>query len=128
MSLDISLVVEDLEDPDYSTDYPEDDEYREINDTYQVFEINITHNLGEMADEAGIYKCLWRPEEIGIRQAGQLIQPLSDGLSFLKQYKEKFEKYNPDNGWGSYDILVKAVYEYLKACKQYPFARIDVCR
>ena len=24
---------------------------------------NITHNLTEMADKAGIYKCLWRPDE-----------------------------------------------------------------
>lgn len=31
-----------------------------------VFWANITHNLGRMADEAGIYKHLWRPEEIGM--------------------------------------------------------------
>ncbi len=29
-----------------------------------VFEYNITHNLGVMADAAGIYEALWRPEEI----------------------------------------------------------------
>lgn len=31
----------------------------------EVFSANITHNLGEMADKAGIYKACWRPEEIG---------------------------------------------------------------
>ena len=34
----------------------------------QVFSANITHNLGKMADEAGIYKALWRPDEVEITQ------------------------------------------------------------
>ena len=29
-----------------------------------------------MADEAGIYKYLWSPEEIGITKAEQFIEPL----------------------------------------------------
>lgn len=29
-----------------------------------VFEYNITHNLGDMADAAGIYFALWRPHEL----------------------------------------------------------------
>ena len=36
---------------------------------------NITHNLGAMAREAGIYEACWRPEEIGITKAAQLIEP-----------------------------------------------------
>jgi len=38
-----------------------------------VYDANITHNLGAMAEAAGIYKHLWRPEEIGITKA-QLFQ------------------------------------------------------
>jgi hypothetical protein len=34
-----------------------------------VFERNITHNLNRMADEAGIYGVIWRPEENGIETA-----------------------------------------------------------
>ena len=34
-----------------------------------AYSANITHNLGKMAEEAGIYKHLWRPEEIGITKA-----------------------------------------------------------
>src|SRR6266496_3980933 len=41
---------------------------------------NITHNLNTMADAAGIYKHLWRPEELGITKAGELIAPLAAGL------------------------------------------------
>lgn len=29
-----------------------------------VYDANITHNLGKMADEAGIYLALWRPGEM----------------------------------------------------------------
>lgn len=29
-------------------------------DGKEVFHLNITHNLGQMADVAGIYKCLWQ--------------------------------------------------------------------
>jgi hypothetical protein len=39
----------------------------------EVYSDNITHNLGEMADAAGIYKALWRPEEIGITKAAELV-------------------------------------------------------
>ena len=31
----------------------------------EVFSANITHNLGAMAKEAGIYMHLWRPDELG---------------------------------------------------------------
>jgi hypothetical protein len=34
-----------------------------------VFDLNITHNLGEMARQANLYQCLWRPEEVPITHA-----------------------------------------------------------
>lgn len=37
----------------------------EVNDGYHA---NITHNLGKMAEAAGIYHALWRPDEIGIKR------------------------------------------------------------
>ena len=39
----------------------------------EVYSANITHNLGLMAEEAGIYQPLWRPEELGIKTAAGLI-------------------------------------------------------
>lgn len=93
-----------------------------------VFDYNITHNLGEMADQAGIYKELWRPEELGIVKASQMISPLESGLKILKENPEKFKKLNPGNGWGSYPGLVKFVSEYLSACKSYPDSNVRVDR
>lgn len=93
-----------------------------------VFDANITHNLGEMASEAGIYKCLWRPDEIGISKANQLIEPLRNGLKLLKDNPEKFKALNPPNGWGNYERFVSFVSEYLAACEKFPEANICISR
>ena len=97
-------------------------------DDTRVYWDNITHNLGEMASAAGIYKHLWRPEEIGITKAGQLIEPLSGGLDRLRKDQEKFIRFNPTNGWGSYSGLVSFVEDYLEACSEYPDADVEVSR
>lgn len=94
----------------------------------EVFEYNITHNLGKMADAAGIYKHLWRPEEIGITRAAQLIGPLTAGLHALKSDPARFEAMNPENGWGSYAGLVTFVEKYLAACIENPECDVDVSR
>jgi len=97
-------------------------------ETHEVYSRNITHNLGAMAQEAGIYKQLWWPEEVGAKIAKDLIGPLAVGLSKLKAAPEIFKKHNPDNGWGNYDGLVSFVEDYLSACEEYPEATIGVCR
>ena len=103
-------------------------------ETNEVFSANITHNLGAMAKAAGIYKHLWRPEELvhiawnGITTAAQLIQPLTDGLALLKSDPDRFKKFNPENGWGNYEGLLEFVEEYLRACKEFPQATINVSR
>jgi hypothetical protein len=97
-------------------------------DSESVFSYNITHNLNKMASEAGIYKCLWRPEEIEIKTAKQLIPKLEEGLINLKDNKESLEKFNPPNGWGTYDGLVTFVEKYLKACKMFPEAEVRASR
>ncbi len=113
-----------------------------------VYSANITHNLGQMADEAGIYEALWRPHRLkegyNISEddheaeykfekenpsiAKDIIGKLALGLDTLKSDPEHFKKFNPENGWGTYDGLVKFVEKYLNACYEYPDADIDVSR
>jgi hypothetical protein len=81
-----------------------------------------------MAREAGIYEALWRPNEIGITKAQQLIEPLTKGLELLKYFPERFKKFNPDNGWGAYAGFVPWVEKYLNACKEYPEADVKIWR
>lgn len=94
----------------------------------EVFTANITHNLGDMAKEAGIYRHLWRPDELGITKAGDLVLDLTVGLSDLLKNPDKYRKLNPENGWGSYEGLVRFTRDYLEACREYPDARVRVWR
>lgn len=94
----------------------------------EVYCANITHNLGEMADKAGIYKALWRPEEIGAKYAKDIIKIVEKGLADLKARPEHFEKFNSPNGWGMYEHFVPFVEKYLEACKEYPDAVVEVSR
>lgn len=96
--------------------------------TITIFELNITHNLGDMADAAGIYMHLWRPDEIGITTAGQLCAPLRAGLDELRANPDKYRAYNPANGWGTYEGFVESVARYLAACERNPDATIEVSR
>jgi hypothetical protein len=93
-----------------------------------VFDANITHNLGKMADKVGIYYALWRPEERKYKIAKDIIKPLEKGLKKLKSKPEYFEQFNAPNGWGLYEHFVPFVERYLEACKQYPNAKISVSR
>jgi hypothetical protein len=102
--------------PECGSTLPELDE-REV-----VYDSNITHNLGRMAAEAGIYKHLWRPEEIGITKAEELIEPLTKAIAEMKADPARFEKFNASNGWGLYVHFVPFVEEILAACKKHPKA------
>lgn len=114
----------------------------------EVYWANITHNLGKMADEAGIYEALWRPhrlkegynipesdhqaewkfEEENKTTAKDIIPLLEKGLADLKARPEHFEKFNSPNGWGMYKHFVPFIEKYLEACKEYPDAVIEVSR
>lgn len=93
-----------------------------------LYDDHITHNFGKMAAEAGVYDVLWRPEEIGITTAGELIQPLAEGLERLRSDPAHYEKFNPANCCNSYRYLVGFVADYLAACKEHPKASVSARR
>jgi hypothetical protein len=93
-----------------------------------IYDANITHNLVDMAEDAGIYQHLWYPNEIGITKASQLIDPLQKGLALLKSDTARFERFNSTNGWGIYEHFVLFVEKYLAACEDNPDAIIEVSR
>lgn len=93
-----------------------------------IYSRGITHNLNSMAEEAGIYKHLWRPDEIGIVYAKDLIEPLRKGLHELRARPLHYKQFNPINGWGSYGDLLEFVQEYLNECIENPDATVHACR
>jgi len=114
MSLDISL----HQDAKYNT---------------QIYEANITHNLGKMAgavlcfhlendypDEKKyitLHDILWH----GSGQSAKVITPMLEvGLKELIENEVELCEYIPENGWGSYAGLIKFTRELLFACKEFP--------
>ncbi len=89
-----------------------------------VGEFNITHNLGKMATEAGIYQLLWHGDEDGIKTAGQMIPQLQAGLAMLKSNPNHFKKFNSSNGWGVYENFVGFVEDILQGCIENPDADV----
>lgn len=131
MSLDVWLIRKKWTSYDAGVTLIEDNEI--------VYETNITHNLGEMADKAGIYEALWRPyqlkkdydktnhseaehafEETNSVKASEIIEIIQKGLDDLKKRPKYFEKFNSSNGWGTYEHFVPFVEKYLNACIEYP--------
>ncbi len=120
MSLDVSLYRK------YHVTY--DSGKTLIEKEEELFKANITHNLTEMADKAGLYKACWRPEELGIKKAKELIPYLEKGYKKLKNNKNFYKQFDADNGWGTYDNFLPWVKKYLDACKEYPEAYVNAYR
>ena len=123
MSLDVTLYGEEITEKCWCDKC--DNEHIH---TYRpaLYDANITHNLGKMAKEAGIYEALWHPEELEITTADQLTPILAIGLARLLGDPKKFKKFDSPNGWGVYDDFVPWVGKYLNACKTFPNAIVKV--
>lgn len=94
----------------------------------KVFSSNITHNLNKMAVEAGIYEVVWRPEENGIKEAAQLIEPLRKAIKDMKADPARFKKHDAANGFGVYEHFLPWLEKYLAACEENPEASVRVWR
>ena len=120
MSLDIYLTRKKWVSYDEGKTYTEENE--------EVYSVNITHNLGEMARESGIYEVLWNPYKFFKTKASDIIPYLESGIEKLKNNKSYFEKFNSPNGWGVYNDFVPSVENYLEACKKYPNSIIEISK
>ena len=113
-----------------------------------LYNANITHNLGKMAEAAGLYEALWRPyqlkegynipegdyqaeykfEEANPVQAHEIIPIIEKGLKDMKARPKHYETFNSSNGWGMYEHFVPFIEKYLNALKQYPEAFVECDR
>lgn len=125
MSLDVSLSRTLYLSYDNGVTYTEQQE--------EVYWANITHNLNKMAMEVSVqhhtlYEYLWRPEELGITKASELIYPLTIGLAKLKDNPDFYKTFDSPNGWGLYEHFVPFVDKYLNACILNPEASVHASR
>jgi hypothetical protein len=126
MSLDIYIT-----EPEITTEIcqcPKCDNEHEHSYYKEIVNLNCTHNLGKMAVECGIYDYMWRPDENGVDTCIQMIAPLTEAIRILERDPKHFESFNPKNGWGSYEGLLKFLRGYLQVCIDSPNAKIRVWR
>jgi len=97
---------------------------------FDVYETSISHNFVSLAKGVGVYEIIWRPEETEtISEARDLIAPLEKALAYIIQNPDKFTMLLPDMStkddlWFFYRFID----EYLKACGEYPKAKIFASR
>lgn len=125
MGLDVSLMAKPIPEDYYDWDWDARSDFMRENKLYTRY---VTHNLGKMAQELGIYEYLWRPDEIGVVQAKQLIKPLGVAIDNIRDRKAHYRTFNPPNGFGTMEGFIDFMIDYLKACRTYPNAFVDACR
>jgi len=103
--------------------HPGDDPVAISRDPTNVYGDNITHNVTKMAIEADLY-FLWHPDEHGINHASEMIPKLRVGIKKLKDNPDHMKTFNPSNGWGNYEDLLRFAEGVLDACELNPEAKV----
>jgi hypothetical protein len=117
MSADIWLEDEHGDALDFNYEWPA---VQNIANVHYGNNFNLTYNLTPMLKAAGMPS--WK-EMIGMptTEAGTIWDNVVIELGFNP---EKYRVMNPANGWGSYEQAIEVLAALVKACRQYPEAKI----
>ena len=77
---------------------------------------NLTYNLHPMMDAAGIAP----RETLDGKHAPEVVKLLGEAWDKLIKEPEKYKKFNPANGWGSYGVLINWIQETVDTAERYP--------
>jgi hypothetical protein len=86
---------------------------------------NITHNLGPMWREAGVYDALYQSQGM---KADEVRAVVLAGLDAMKREPERFKAFNAPNGWGLHEHAVAFLESFIAAIYEHPDAVIRVSR
>lgn len=92
--------------------------------TVDVYEDNITYNLAPM-----YYKCIdinGGLKALNGMKCKDAIPVLNRAIDDLIENKEEYEKLNPENGWGSYEGLLKSLKSLRIACLENPSGKVEI--
>lgn len=97
---------------------------------------NITHNMNKMAqrifvseNKETLYDYVWRPEELYKEiYTNEMKNVLTKGICIMVSKRKSLLRYEPKNGWGSYDSFLKFLIKYKKACEDHPGYIIEASR
>lgn len=89
-----------------------------------VYEDNITYNLAPM-----YYKCIdinGGLKALNGMKCKNAVPVLNRAIDDLIENKEEYEKLNPENGWGSYEGLLKSLKNLRIACLENPNGKVEI--
>ena len=92
--------------------------------TVDVYEDNITYNLAPM-----YYKCIdinGGLKALNGMKCKDAVPVLNRAIDDLIENKEEYEKLNPENGWGSYEGLLKSLKSLRIACLENPSGKVEI--
>lgn len=90
----------------------------------EVYEDNITYNLAPM-----YYKCIdinGGLKALNGMKCKNAVPVLNRAIDDLIENKEEYEKLNPENGWGSYEGLLKSLKNLRIACLENPNGKVEI--
>ena len=90
-----------------------------------IFTQKMDNKLKEIAKVAGIYECLWVPDERGISTAAQMVEPLIEAVTDLVAEQKKYEAFDNSDVWQDF---LQSCSNYLKACRMNPETVVKVSR
>lgn len=118
MSLDFALVSADTKEVECECECCGNIHTRNKREIY--IEDNITNNLAEMADKAGLYEPLWNSNG---KKASEILADLITGVRNLEEMSaDDVRKYTPTNSYGSWNGLVTFTENVITCCKIFPDA------
>lgn len=91
----------------------------------EVFDANITHNLGRLAMLVGIYEILWGIDNSAKTTAREITDRLMMGIIELKENPDYYRE-SDDTDWGTYDQFVPWLERLFHACIEFPDAIITI--
>jgi hypothetical protein len=86
---------------------------------FEGHSVNLTYNLTPMLREAGFpgWKALVGSPCV---EAGGMLQKVAATLASDPQ---RFKAFNPENGWGNYELALGAMEHLAKLCANHPLAK-----
>ena len=90
----------------------------------EIYETNITYNLANM-----YYKAI--DKELGLKKlkgmtCEEALPIIKNAIDDMVKNKLEYEKFNPKNGWGSYDGLLRRFREIRNVCEDNPDGIFDM--
>ena len=99
-----------------------------------IIHMNITHNMAIMASHVPclinnepktLYDAVWHPAENGCANTTPMENILRTSLVHMIYNQKELEKYNPENGWGSYSDFTRWLFSYWINCLHNPDCGIE---